>query len=118
MKNSQPSGSSGCSKENYVPSVDWVGIRDGQGWDFELEAVGSAQKCCVYCYEAASECNAWLFVPSTRPGPDCTVITGYEGKDPNKTCPHGRPSILFNKVDDKPENFAGGGPCSDAGRDP
>ncbi|PKS12381.1 hypothetical protein jhhlp_000585 [Lomentospora prolificans] len=112
ISHQQAPGLSSCRKTDFLSDTSWVGIRDGNEWDFELTAVGSAEKCCTHCYRVAHECNAWLFVPSTAPGPDCTVIVGYQGEDPDDECPNGRPEILFKKVGNKRKNFAGSGPCS------
>ena len=92
--------------------MDWVGIRDGNGWEFELVAVGGADECCAYCHSDADECNAWLYAPSKGPGPDCTVIVGYEAEDAGGRCPSGRPEIMFNEVDGEDGGLAGRGPCS------
>ncbi|SPO07320.1 uncharacterized protein DNG_10014 [Cephalotrichum gorgonifer] len=105
-------GAHGCEQDKFKPSVDWVGIRDGIGWDFDLKAAGSAEKCCGYCYKTANECNAWLYVPQKSPIPDCTLILGYNGEDADGDCPNGRPDIIFNEVDNRPESIGGVGPCS------
>ncbi|KAL2111973.1 hypothetical protein VUR80DRAFT_8887 [Thermomyces stellatus] len=102
----------GCRREKYTSDVDWVGVRDGKDWDFELKAVGGAAECCAYCYETARECNAWLYFLPKDPGPDCTVIIGYNGDDADDQCPNGRPDVMFNIDDDKPANLAGVGPCA------
>ena len=108
----QDSGMQDCKKERFTSDVDWVGIRDGRDWDFDLKGLGSALKCCEYCYQTAKECNAWLYVPAKGPNPDCTLIVKYAGDDADDECPNGRPDVMFNVENDKPDNFAGTGPCS------
>lgn len=102
----------GCERDKYIPNVDWVGIRDGSDWEFDLKGLGSAAECCAYCYETAGKCNAWLYVPAKGPGPDCTLIVGYGGDDADDECPDGRPDVMFNMEGGKPDNLAGMGPCA------
>lgn len=102
----------GCERDRYTPNADWVGIRDGSGWDFQLKTLDSVEGCCGYCFERAKECNAWLYAPAKGLGPDCTLILGYEGDDADDECPNGRPDVIFNVEDDKSRNMAGSGPCS------
>lgn len=105
---------SGCERDRYTPNADWVGIRDGYGWDFQLNILGSAAECCGHCFKKAKECNAWLYAPVKGPGPDCTLIIGYESDNADDVCPNGRPDVIFNVKDDKPRNMAGSGPCSES----
>lgn len=111
-KTTQTTEVPGCERNKYNPNVDWVGIRGGNDWDFQLKTLGSAVGCCGYCFGKAKECNAWLYAPAKGPGLDCTLILGYEGDDADDECPNRRPDVIFNVEDNKSRNMAGSGPCS------
>lgn len=104
-----------CDSSDFKSGVHWIGIANGADWTFDLGSASGAEDCCRQCYQDFEECNGWLYMPgnSTSSVPPCNIITGYQGPDSDRTCPEGKPDIVFaGGRSDSEDNFGGGGPCA------
>ncbi|CAI0653701.1 unnamed protein product [Colletotrichum noveboracense] len=103
-----------CNSSKFLRDVNWIGIDNGVGWNFTLTSAQSPQDCCAVCHQSVPEgCNGWLYVKTNTNTPACNIIPGFSGPNKTKSCPSGRPSLVFSNNGDLPPGQGGLGPCAD-----